>query len=263
MQNVHNELVTQCRMNNQLFDIPLVTNQAEYVLDPSILRVWEGRLITDDVSQPTTLTQDSQRWIDVRPARTMGRPNKMYRSADSNSVSLIAVDPPPSTASLVVSSATATTPIVVGFTAPHGLQTGSALFLADLAGIIGANGNWDTITVIDPNHVSLDGSVGSGAYTSGGIGATAANPFLRIKATAVQALLDDDTMLLPSAIKNDQAYVSGIWKYHTAVRHSEDNSEHVVAYAREYAMLFNSITKTMADVVAKSSPNIRRRGRRY
>lgn len=66
-----------------------------------------------------------------------------------------------------ISGATNATPIVVTC-ANHGLSTGTFITVSGVVGNTGANGT-TTITSIDTNTFSLDGSVGSGAYTSGGI----------------------------------------------------------------------------------------------
>jgi len=50
----------------------------------------------------------------------------------------------------------------------HGYKTGQKIIITGVGGIIAANGNW-TVTVIDPNTFTLNGSVGSGTYTSGGV----------------------------------------------------------------------------------------------
>lgn len=76
---------------------------------------------------------------------------------------------------LTVSSATNATPIVVGFTSPHNLATGATYALEGICNSVltggnnAANGVW-TMTVVDPSHVSLDGSVGNGTYVGGGVG---------------------------------------------------------------------------------------------
>lgn len=68
---------------------------------------------------------------------------------------------------LTVNSATNATPIVVGFTTPHGLTSGDRVDFFGIGGNPAANGQW-IITVVDPTHVILNGSAGVGAYTSGG-----------------------------------------------------------------------------------------------
>ena len=65
-----------------------------------------------------------------------------------------------------ITAASNTTPIVI--TAPsHGLTDGVAIQVSGVAGNTGANGLWK-ITRVNANQFSLDNSVGSGAYTSGG-----------------------------------------------------------------------------------------------
>lgn len=67
-----------------------------------------------------------------------------------------------------ITNATNATPIVC--TTPgagHGLKTGDNISVISVGGNTAANGFW-SVTVTDANHFSLDGSVGSGAYTSGG-----------------------------------------------------------------------------------------------
>lgn len=71
-------------------------------------------------------------------------------------------------ASLPITGATNATPIVL--TIPQGLlvASGQALVVSGVGGNTAANGTWNTVTVVDSTHVSLNGSIGSGAYTSGG-----------------------------------------------------------------------------------------------
>jgi hypothetical protein len=65
-----------------------------------------------------------------------------------------------------VTGATNASPIVITSTA-HGLTTGTRVTVAGVGGNTAANGT-HTITRIDANTFSLDGSTGNGAYTSGG-----------------------------------------------------------------------------------------------
>lgn len=65
-----------------------------------------------------------------------------------------------------VTGATNASPIVIT-SANHGLQTGTRVNVENVGGNTAANGYW-TITRIDANTFSLDGSTGNGAYTSGG-----------------------------------------------------------------------------------------------
>jgi hypothetical protein len=68
--------------------------------------------------------------------------------------------------SLTITAASNATPIVVT-SAAHGLSTGDPVTVASVGGNTAANGDF-VVTRIDANSFSLDGSVGNGAYTSGG-----------------------------------------------------------------------------------------------
>lgn len=65
-----------------------------------------------------------------------------------------------------VTGATNTTPIRITVTA-HGLSTGAQVRIAGVGGNTAANGIW-IVTRIDADTFSLDGSAGSGGYSSGG-----------------------------------------------------------------------------------------------
>lgn len=65
-----------------------------------------------------------------------------------------------------VTNATNATPIAVTVTA-HGYSTGDTITVQSVTGNTAANGLW-AITQIDANTFSLNGSVGNGAYVSGG-----------------------------------------------------------------------------------------------
>lgn len=74
-------------------------------------------------------------------------------------------------ASVVITNATNASPIVVT-AAGHGLLTGHQVYITGVVGNTAANNtstnpNW-TITKVDANTFSLDGSSGNGAYSSGG-----------------------------------------------------------------------------------------------
>ena len=66
-----------------------------------------------------------------------------------------------------VSGATKATPIVIATSAASGLSTGAIVTIAGVKGNTAANGIWH-ITVVDPTHFSLNGSVGNANYTSAG-----------------------------------------------------------------------------------------------
>ena len=58
-------------------------------------------------------------------------------------------------------------PIIITTTTPHGLSTGNVVLIAGVLGNVAANGFWQ-ITYLGANQFSLNGSSGSGAWTSGG-----------------------------------------------------------------------------------------------
>jgi hypothetical protein len=66
----------------------------------------------------------------------------------------------------VIKSATSASPIVIT-SLIHGLSTGEQISITGVQGNTAANGSW-TITVIDVNTFSLNGSVANGTYTTGG-----------------------------------------------------------------------------------------------
>lgn len=65
-----------------------------------------------------------------------------------------------------ITGATNATPIVLTIVG-HGRSTGDRLHVLNVGGNTAANGNW-TITKLTDDTLSLDSSVGNGAYTSGG-----------------------------------------------------------------------------------------------
>lgn len=65
----------------------------------------------------------------------------------------------------VITGATNATPIVITANG-HGLSTGDDAEVSNVLGNTAANGRW-TVTVVDANTFSLNGSVGNGAYTAG------------------------------------------------------------------------------------------------
>ncbi|MEM7456698.1 MAG: hypothetical protein AAF456_20305, partial [Planctomycetota bacterium] len=72
-----------------------------------------------------------------------------------------------------VANATNTTPIVIN-SPGHGRQTGQQVQVSGVLGNTAANGNF-TITAIDANNFSLNGSSGNGAYAGGGVFSTISN----------------------------------------------------------------------------------------
>jgi hypothetical protein len=68
---------------------------------------------------------------------------------------------------LTIIGASDASPIAVDTATPHGLQTGEQVTISGVAGNTAANGTF-TVTVTGPSSLTLDGSAGSGAWTSGG-----------------------------------------------------------------------------------------------
>jgi hypothetical protein len=69
---------------------------------------------------------------------------------------------------LNITSATNTSPIVVTTAAVHGIVDVSKVTVTSVAGNTGANGTW-IAEAVTPTTARLRGSVGNGAYTSGGV----------------------------------------------------------------------------------------------
>jgi hypothetical protein len=77
------------------------------------------------------------------------------------------------TPGFLVENVTSTTPIVVT-SSNHRLATGSRVVIGGVNGTGNANGRF-TVTKIDDNSFSLDGTKGEGAYTGGGTALAVAN----------------------------------------------------------------------------------------
>jgi hypothetical protein len=84
-----------------------------------------------------------------------------------------------------ISGATNATPIVITATA-HGLLTGDKALVAAVGGNTAANGLF-SVTRVDANTLSLNGSVGNGSYTSGG---TATRLYCSLTADDTRTLAD-------------------------------------------------------------------------
>lgn len=72
------------------------------------------------------------------------------------------------TTTKTITAASNATPISVTATA-HGYTTGDGVVITGVGGNTATNGTW-IIDVVDANTYTLRGSVGNGAYTSGGVG---------------------------------------------------------------------------------------------
>lgn len=72
------------------------------------------------------------------------------------------------TRAAVISNATNATPIVITTATDHGLSTGTVSLIRGVLGNTAANTEGTAITVLSPTTFSINGSVGNGAYISGG-----------------------------------------------------------------------------------------------
>lgn len=70
---------------------------------------------------------------------------------------------------LVLLDASNTTPIIIQTNVAHGLEDGDNVFVKGVTGNAAANGEFDSVTIIDATHIQLTGSTGSGDYGGGGV----------------------------------------------------------------------------------------------
>lgn len=109
----------------------------------------------------------------------------------------------------VITGASNAGPIVITETG-HGRATGARVNIAGVLGNIAANNTYAnpywTITVIDANTYSLDGSTGNGVYTSGGSVYAVAPHWLR---AADEVVLSSSTMAVRSVPTSYTFHVSG------------------------------------------------------
>ena len=259
MQGVHDDFNRTIGLNRVDVNIALVQGQMQYPIPSNLLTTW-GSQLRHDSNPRKDLTQVSVRKIDRKGYVHQGWPKQIFiQQGPVGTSRLFGLDPTPYSSSLVVSSATATTPIVVGFTQPHGLTTGTSLYLTDLEGITGADGLWPTVTVVDSYHVSLDTSVGGGAYTSGGIGATQTIPFLWVEYSIQDTLGEaSNSTTLPDAVTDMFAYTAGIWKHHSFRRHTEDYVNNSAIFDAEKSRLQGYVTSQLKDVVPQAHPRLKR-----
>lgn len=100
--------------------------------------------------------------LDALPAYRVYGPNGLM-SLGAGSLSLAETG--------TITGATNASPVVIT-SANHGLSTGQQVTVAGVGGNTNANGTF-TVTAIDANSFSLNGSTGNSAYTSGGTWNTA------------------------------------------------------------------------------------------
>jgi PKD repeat protein/DNA-binding beta-propeller fold protein YncE len=98
--------------------------------------------------------------------------NEGSSGGPTETVTLLDLHPGPS---FTVTGATNASPIAVTTALAHGLATGQRVSIAGVLGNTAANGVFP-VTVVDATHFTLDGSIGSGAYTSGGTGVAIVAP---------------------------------------------------------------------------------------
>lgn len=123
-----------------------------------------------------------------------------------------------------ITAATNATPIAVTTAAAHGLTTGDEVYICGVKGNTAANGLFDA-TVTGASTLTLDGSVGNGAYVEGGtisarVGAT--KPTLQ---DGVYCKADDKTRLYLGTIyatgattTEDSESTRGVWNNYNRVR---------------------------------------------
>ena len=122
-----------------------------------------------------------------------------------------------------VSGATNASPVVITTAAAHNLVTGQTVTVENVQGNKGANGTF-AITVVTSTTFSMTGSVGTGAYISGGTvkskfsGARTASvntdPVHSPDAIAIHVIIDVTAVAsTPSIVPTIQGYAaqSGVW----------------------------------------------------
>jgi len=118
-------------------------------------------------------------------------------------------------AALTVSGATNASPIVITTSAAHGLLTGAVVTVASVGGNTGANGTF-VITKLSNTTFSLNGSTGSGAYTSGGTVQPRGSTFSGTGTSVITLSLDgtngafDDYFVLVTCTKGGTIGATGI-----------------------------------------------------
>ena len=73
----------------------------------------------------------------------------------------------PGATAIPITGASNTSPVTITTASPNGLQTGAQIGISGVQGNNAANGTF-TITVLNPTSFTLNGSTGSGIWTSGG-----------------------------------------------------------------------------------------------
>lgn len=116
----------------------------------------------------------------------------------------------------LITNATNASPIVITANG-HGLSTGNRISIRDVSGNAAANVTNHQVTVIDANTFSLNGTTGSGAYTSGG--AVYSNQVIKSNFATLTEDTDmnlgnyRDQGLLFIQVHNNISNTSSIWTY--------------------------------------------------
>jgi len=123
-----------------------------------------------------------------------------------------------------ISGATATSPIILTIPA-HPFNTGDTVVVSSVLGLTGANARW-SVTKPDANHISLDGSTGTGTYT-----ASTGKAYHGILA-AIDTKLIRKTGTYSGRLhkKTVQEVESDRWQYGTAGSPADEVSKHYVIY---------------------------------
>src|SRR5947209_5343555 len=145
-----------------------------------------------------------------------------------------------------MSGATNASPIVITNTA-HGYFTGQQVTISGVLGNTAANGTW-TITVTDANHFSLNGSIGTGAYTSGGQALLVVPSFVFASGDAGKVMTITYVYSVPDSNSNGQpqqklnltlftgARPQTPWSYLTSKHSGQDLGYNGIAYVASSAM---------------------------
>jgi hypothetical protein len=159
----------------------------------------------------------------------------------------------------VVVSASNAQPIHIVTSAAHNLTTGDTIVVKNVAGNTAANGTW-IVTVIDSTTLTLDGSQGTGNYTSGGsFEQLPPAPTLAQYAANVVEFRDADSVMTP--FEYDVNPADG-WDVDGDVRTNDGGNDRRVVFGAERPEILiqkafawrNSTTGTGGMVIALHRP---------
>lgn len=169
MSGINEELKELWRLNRGFADMSLRIRQVHsaYLADPDVHDSWYFKVMGSEKNETNIVC--SLGGEDFFSAVILF--DKVRRDTCGNKYQPI--NPPSPYAcgylsqTAFVANATNATPIVITQLESHGMRTGQVGVVASVGGNTAANGTW-TVTVINAKSYSLNGSVGNGAYTSGG-----------------------------------------------------------------------------------------------